>query len=59
MRCALTEDCFVEVAEGRIKSVRPMTNLGGTTAEIFDCMGKTVMPGLIQSHAHLARDGRA
>ena len=42
-----------------MKSVRPMADLGGTTAEVFDCMGKTVMPGLIQSHAHLARDGRA
>jgi len=51
------EDGFVEVENGKIKAVGCMADLGETTAEAVDCGGKTVMPGLIQSHAHLAWDG--
>ena len=51
------EDGFVEVEKGKIKAVGRMADLGETTAEVIDCSGKTVLPGLIQSHAHLAWDG--
>ncbi|MBL8147929.1 MAG: amidohydrolase family protein [Anaerolineae bacterium] len=51
------EDGFAEVENGKIKAAGWMANLGETAAEVVDCSGKTVMPGLIQSHAHLAWDG--
>src|SRR5690348_3977551 len=51
------EDGFVEVQNGRIACVGRVNELGSTDAEIVDCTGKTIMPGLIQSHAHLAWDG--
>ncbi|HYO88672.1 MAG TPA: amidohydrolase family protein [Candidatus Limnocylindrales bacterium] len=50
-------DGFVEIEGGKIKAVGRMADLGATSAEVIDCTGKTVMPGLIQSHAHLAWDG--
>ena len=44
----------VVVQGDRIESVRPG---GGTAAEpgdqVVDCAGATVMPGLVESHAHL------
>ena len=44
----------VVVRGDRIESVRPG---GGTAAEpgdqVVDCAGATVMPGLVESHAHL------
>jgi imidazolonepropionase-like amidohydrolase len=51
------DDGFVQVEGGKIKAVGRMTELGETSAEVVDCSGMTVMPGLIQSHAHLAWDG--
>ena len=50
-------DGFVEIADGGIKAVGGMNDLGASTAERIDCRGKTIMPGLINSHAHLAWDG--
>lgn len=52
------EDGFVEIGEGLIKSVglaSQLANVGGV--EVVDCHGKTIMPGLMNSHAHLAWDG--
>ena len=51
------EDGFVEIADGSIKAVGRMSDLGGSAGERVDCSGKTIMPGLINSHAHLAWDG--
>jgi imidazolonepropionase-like amidohydrolase len=51
------ESGFVEVENGKIKAVGPMTAFGGSSAEVVDCAGKTVMPGMMNSHAHLAWDG--
>ena len=34
-----------------------MSDLGSDSAERVDCSGKTIMPGLMNSHAHLAWDG--
>ncbi len=51
------DDGFVEIADGKIKNVGPMSALGDHNAEIIDCAGKTIMPGMMNSHAHLAWDG--
>ena len=51
------EDGFVEIADGRIQAVGRMSELGSSSAERIDCSGKTIMPGLVNSHAHLAWDG--
>ena len=51
------ESGFVEVEGGKIKAVGAMTDFGGSEAEVVDCAGKTVMPGMMNSHAHLAWDG--
>ena len=51
------ENGFVEIENGAIKAVGPAGALGDTPAEIIDCAGHTILPGLINSHAHLAWDG--
>lgn len=51
------EDGFVEMENGKIKAVGRSADLGETTAEVIDCAGMTIMPGMINSHAHLAWDG--
>ncbi len=48
---------FVEMAGGIITRLGCLDDLGATDAEIIDCAGKTILPGLINSHAHLAWDG--
>jgi imidazolonepropionase-like amidohydrolase len=50
------EDGFVEIEEDRIKAVGPATELGSRRAAATET-GGTIMPGLIQSHGHLAWDG--
>lgn len=51
-------DCgFVEIENGKIKAVGAMSDLGSTDADTVDCSGMTIMPGMINSHAHLAWDG--
>ena len=51
------EQGFVEIEAGKIKAVGPVDQLGVTDAEVIDCTGQTIMPGLMNSHAHLAWDG--
>jgi imidazolonepropionase-like amidohydrolase len=51
------EHGFVEVEKGKIKAVGAMGDLGTTDAQVIDCGGMTVMPGMMNSHAHLAWDG--
>ncbi len=51
------EDGFVEIEHGQIKAVGRSADLSETRAEVIDCAGLTIMPGLINSHAHLAWDG--
>ena len=53
----IIEDGFVEIADGRIQALGRMSELGSSSAERIDCSGKTIMPGLMNSHAHLAWDG--
>ncbi|MBI1256680.1 MAG: amidohydrolase family protein [Chloroflexi bacterium] len=54
----IIENGFVELENGKIKAVGRSADLGSTEgAEIIDVSGKTVMPGMINSHAHLAWDG--
>lgn len=51
------ENGFVEIENGKIKAIGSASDLGETTADIIDSTGKTVMPGMMNSHAHLAWDG--
>ncbi len=51
------EDGFVEIENGKIKHIGLSNELGSTSAQVIDCTGKTLMPGMINSHAHLAWDG--
>jgi imidazolonepropionase-like amidohydrolase len=51
------EQGFVEVEQGRIKAVGAMSDLGSSSAQQIDCAGMTLMPGMMNSHAHLAWDG--
>ncbi len=51
------EEGFVEIEKGKIKAVGALSELGSSTAELIDCRGKTLMPGMMNSHAHLAWDG--
>jgi imidazolonepropionase-like amidohydrolase len=51
------EQGFVEVEKGKIKAVGAMSDLGTSDAQVIDCAGMTVMPGMMNSHAHLAWDG--
>ncbi len=51
------ESGFVEIENGKIKAVGAMSDLGSTDAEQINCTGLTIMPGMINSHAHLAWDG--
>jgi imidazolonepropionase-like amidohydrolase len=51
------ESGFVEIENGKIKAVGGMADLGETGAQVIDCAGMTVMPGMMNSHAHLAWDG--
>ena len=53
----IIESGFVEMEAGCIKAVGKMSDLGSTSADLIDCSGKTIIPGMINSHAHLAWDG--
>ena len=50
------DDGFVEIDEGRIKAVGRSADLGSTDATVVETEG-TILPGLFNSHAHLAWDG--
>ncbi len=53
------EDGFVAVRDGRIEAVGRAADLGqvGADVEMVALSGATILPGLINSHAHLAWDG--
>ena len=53
----IIEHGFVEVEKGKIKALGAMRDLGSTSAQVIDCAGLTLMPGMMNSHAHLAWDG--
>jgi imidazolonepropionase-like amidohydrolase len=53
----IIEDGFVEIRGGKIVRVGPTAELGNTDLTVVDTGGKTIMPGLIQSHGHLSWDG--
>jgi len=50
------EDGFVHLKDGKIAAVGPRGD-APTSAEIIETHGKTLMPGMMNSHAHLAWDG--
>jgi imidazolonepropionase-like amidohydrolase len=50
------EDGFVEIKGGSIVAVGPKSELAGNGREVIQTSG-TILPGLINSHAHLAWDG--
>jgi imidazolonepropionase-like amidohydrolase len=50
------ENGFVQIEDGKIVAVGPMDQLGSGTPYI-NCAGKTIIPGMMNSHAHLAWDG--
>jgi imidazolonepropionase-like amidohydrolase len=51
------EDGFVEIAGGKITRVGSRSEMGTSAGTVTDTGGKTIMPGLIQSHGHLSWDG--
>ncbi len=53
----IIENGFVELEDGKIKQVGSVNDLGETDGEVIDCAGKTIIPGMMNSHAHLAWDG--
>lgn len=55
----IIQDGFVEVQDGRITAVGRRADLAAMPAgaEVIDTGGKTIMPGMINSHAHLSWDG--
>lgn len=55
----LVQDGFLHVADGKIKAIGRRADLTGTPegAEVIDTGGKTLMPGMMNSHAHLSWDG--
>lgn len=54
----IIENGFVELKNGKIAAVGRAADLGTVDgAEVIDATGKTIMPGMINSHAHLAWDG--
>jgi 5-methylthioadenosine/S-adenosylhomocysteine deaminase len=46
------EDGAVAVSEGRIVAVGPAAELAQEAAEVIDCTGKVLIPGLVDVHAH-------
>lgn len=55
----VTEDGFVLVEGGKIAAVGPRDDMPPAPAdcETIDTGGKTIMPGMMNSHAHLSWDG--
>lgn len=51
------EDGFVEVRDGKLARVGNASDLGSAAEDALDLRGKTLLPGLMNSHAHLAWDG--
>jgi imidazolonepropionase-like amidohydrolase len=54
------ENGFVQAADGRIEAVGPMAELGPArtgAATRVDAEGRTIIPGLIDCHAHLVYGG--
>ena len=49
-------DGFVEIRDGRLAAVGAVADLGARAADV-EATGGTLLPGLFNSHAHLAWDG--
>ena len=52
----LKKDMDIVVVGNRIKSVGPHRAANHTGAKVVDATGYTVMPGLVEHHAHLQKD---
>lgn len=55
----MIDNGFILIEDGFIKTIGSTSDLGsvGSHVEVIDCSGKTILPGLMNSHAHLAWDG--
>lgn len=51
------KDQAIDISEGRIVSVDNRDSAGPADCNIIDCSGCTIIPGLIDCHAHLAVTG--
>jgi imidazolonepropionase-like amidohydrolase len=51
------EDGAILVENGKIIEVGPASQIRSTGADVIDAGGRTIMPGLIDSHIHIASDG--
>lgn len=51
------ENGFIEVTDGKIVAVGAASDLPSDATDVIDVTGMTIMPGIINSHAHLAWDG--
>jgi imidazolonepropionase-like amidohydrolase len=51
------ENGYLEVSGGKIVGLGKVSEMTSTVSDVIDCTGKTIMPGLMQSHGHLAWDG--
>ena len=56
------ERSVIGIEDGRIEMVATMDEIGdrlGSYADVIDCVGKTLIPGLIDAHVHLTFSGDA
>ena len=53
----IIDNGFVEIENGKITAIGSTQDLGDVDAEMIDCSGLTIIPGMMNSHAHLAWDG--
>jgi imidazolonepropionase len=53
----LVEDGAIAARDGRITYVGPRADAPGTAAEVIDCAGRWITPGLIDCHTHLVHGG--
>lgn len=53
----LVKDVSLLVEDDRIVSIGPADEEPAAGAEVVDCYGATVVPGMVDSHSHLTMPG--
>lgn len=53
MDAPVIEDGYVEIVEGRIRALGPMTACRAGRADVFNAQGGWLFPGFIDAHTHL------